>query len=874
MTTPPPETFFVGRDRELAEITLLLTSPSCRLLTLVGPGGIGKTRLALETARQLKFANGVHFVALQPLSSPDFILSAIAEAVGFLFDRGSNPKQQLLGYFRDKSVLLILDNLEHLLDGIPLVTEMLAAAPGLRILATSRERLNLREEWVLEVGGLSYPTQEVETEIEHYSAAELFILHASRTTIGFSLSDAVKLAVIRICRLVGGMPLAIELAAAWVRVLSCEAIADEIERSLDFLETSARDTEPRHRSMRAVIDPTWNRMSEQERAVFGKVSVFHGGFSREAAEAVAGASLQILSALVDKSLLRVGETGRYEIHELLRQYGEEQLVRAGNMDRVRGDHGIYFMSFLSQREPDIKGRRQLGTLNEVDADFENIRAGWHWMLSSRNYRVLDRALETLFLFCETRGRFHDGVELLSSAQAQLAVESADELRAIRGRIRTRHLRLMGWNEYSHRDAEKIRDEVEEWLALARYQGDQTQIAFCLWLLSVMGYFTQDYAGVTPLMEACLALYSDLEDRFYMARTADWLAILVGSNGQMEEFYRLSQYSLDLRRAIGDRFGTASSLVNLARRALDDGHYQQAKHHVQEIGHIYEEIGGAAWMIRPVSFLSQIAFQEGDFQETRARAEEALEIAKLGDFVADGMVNALTMLSMLAALEEDYARSWALCESARHNLLSANSTREEASAVAACGLENYPAARHYFLEAVNLSFPWHDYRGMTLMLPIAAILLDHAGQRERAVELLGLAFHHPASAKAWMEQWPLLTRLRTQLEAELGLAAYTAAWERGKHADLMAVTAGLLNHFQMDQESPALHAANRALIEPLSPRELEVLQGIAAGLTNAEIAGQMVVQVSTVKKHISHLYDKLGVKTRTQVLVRARELDLL
>src|SRR5579871_4795568 len=230
----------IGRRQEVEWISQHLQKSDIRLLTLVGPGGIGKTRLAVETAQQFP---EVWFVLLQPLTSPDFIVSTIASAIGFQFYSGGDPKQQLIDYLREKSWLLVLDNFEHLLDGAPLLSEILASAPDVRILVTSRERLNLAEEWVLDIDGLAYPSDVNESPLEQYSAVELFVHHAQRVKASFQLGKAQQPAVVRICRLVGGMPLALELAASWVRALSCETIADEIERSLDILETSARDVE-------------------------------------------------------------------------------------------------------------------------------------------------------------------------------------------------------------------------------------------------------------------------------------------------------------------------------------------------------------------------------------------------------------------------------------------------------------------------------------------------------------------------------------------------------------------------------------------------------------------------------------------------------
>jgi ATP/maltotriose-dependent transcriptional regulator MalT len=358
----------------------------------------------------------------------------------------------------------------------------------------------------------------------------------------------------------------------------------------------------------------------------------------------------------------------------------------------------------------------------------------------------------------------------------------------------------------------------------------------------------------------------------MARAADWLGALAGSDGQLERFIKLSQQSLNWRRAINDQFGMAASLMNLGQGAVESGQYEQAKRYLEEMGQIYVAMSSEGWLVRVTGFLSWIAFQQGDFQETRAQADETLKIAtNYGGLIVDGTSIAFAMLAMLAALEEDYVRSWELCQRAMYDLRPANTTPEEALAVAACGLEDYATARHYFRAALKEAVSCNDYRGMTIALPVAAILLTQEGHQERAIEVLGLAFHHPASARIWMEQWPLLTRFRAQLEAELGAAAYANAWERGKTSELGTVATWMLTHFQQDEP---LQASRHGLIEPLTERELEVLRLIAAGMTNRQIGERLFLAVGTVKFYASQIYGKLHVENRVQALTRARELNLL
>ncbi|PKO20431.1 MAG: SARP family transcriptional regulator, partial [Chloroflexi bacterium HGW-Chloroflexi-1] len=323
---PPSPTPFVGREEELAELADYLANPDCRLLTLVGPGGIGKTRLVLQVAADQTgaFVHGIHFVPLASVSSTELIVSAIAEALDLPFDSHQDPKEQLLNYLHEKEMLLVLDNLEHLLPisissacgkgegGAELLAEILRRAPGVVLLVTSRERLNLREEWVYTVEGLTYPEGEavgrpalsVAEGPETYSAVNLFQQRARRAYQHFSLSEIERPHVVRICQLVEGMPLGVELAAAWVAVHSCEEIAQEIERNLDILTTRLRNVPARQWSVRATFEHSWQLLSETEKDIFARLSVFRGGFRREAAAVVTGASLSTLSSLLDKSLIR------------------------------------------------------------------------------------------------------------------------------------------------------------------------------------------------------------------------------------------------------------------------------------------------------------------------------------------------------------------------------------------------------------------------------------------------------------------------------------------------------------------------------------------------------------------------------------------
>jgi predicted ATPase/DNA-binding SARP family transcriptional activator len=327
---PPSSTPFVGRDEELADLADLMSDPDCRLVTLIGPGGIGKTRLALQVAAGQVglFAQGVTYVPLATLRSADLLVPATAHALQLQFHSQENAEQQLLDFLRAKEMLLVLDSMECVLDGSDLLAKILLDAPEVVLLVTSRQRLNLHEEWAYHVDGLAYPGTPTTEELETFGAIALFVQTARRAHRKFLLTEGEGTHVARICQLVEGMPLAVELAAASIPARTCEEIAMELERDLDTLATSLRNMPARHRSLSAAFEHSWRLLSEGERAALCQLSRFPDGFGAEAAEQVAGASSQMLTSLVDKSLLRRSTSGRYEMHRILKWCAAQKLKAA------------------------------------------------------------------------------------------------------------------------------------------------------------------------------------------------------------------------------------------------------------------------------------------------------------------------------------------------------------------------------------------------------------------------------------------------------------------------------------------------------------------------------------------------------------------
>ena len=430
---PVSLTSFHGREQELVDLERLIANPECRCISLVGPGGIGKTRLALETAQRHRadFAHGVAFVPLASVGSVEAAVIAIASAIHFHFYGLNEPQVQLLSHLCEKHMLLILDTVEQLLtqgslqvNFVEFMLEILQRASGVNLLVTAREVLDLQEEWVFEVRGLEFPERKLTEKLDEYAAVELFIQRARRASPGFAFSETDLAGIAHICRLVEGMPLAIELAATWLRILSPVEIAQEIEGSLDFLSSSVRDIPERHRSMRVVFDHSWRTLSPKEQQVLSQLSVFRGGFSRQAAEQVAGASLAVLSALGNRALLRRAAAGRYGLHELLRQYCTTHLVADPEAHAAaQKRHYDYFLEMAAAAEQELKGRDQLEWLRRLEQDHDNLRAALEWALEHDGMAQGDdewalRLSGALHLFWRMRGHFHEGRSWLAKSLGQ------------------------------------------------------------------------------------------------------------------------------------------------------------------------------------------------------------------------------------------------------------------------------------------------------------------------------------------------------------------------------------------------------------------------------------------------------------------------
>lgn len=642
---PALPTPLIGRETELTEIAHLLANPACRHITLVGPGGIGKTHLALHVAHEhvKAFNSGVCFVALAPVESAEFLASTIAHALNLRSHGSANPRAQLLTFLREKVMLLILDNIEHLLAGTDLLTAILEHAPGVKLLVTSRERVNLPGEWIVDIHGLLVPDGDEVAEVEQSSAGHLFLKTARRVRPNFPSTDMSSVA--HICRIVEGMPLGIELAAGWARTLPVVEIARELERGLEILTTTSRYVPKRHRSIYAVFDWSWDQLSPEERSVLRRMAIFRGGFTREAAEYVAGTTLITLSTLVDKSLLRLTEQARYEMHELCRQYTYHHLQQAGEGDWVGERHLEYYMTLVAQAEPHLKSAKQQQWLVRLEQEHDNIRAALSWC---HEYHAIRQGLELaggLGLFWLMRAYILEGRKWLQSLLDQTEAKQPTAARA-------NALYWLGRLVGQQGAYPTARFLYEESLAISTTLDQPHGIAAACYGLGYAALYSYSYHEATTYFEQSLALYRMHGDIWGSAWS---LCGLAGSAWYRADYIRMESYfteSWDLFKRSGDRWSSAWPQYGLGAVALRRDDYSRAETLLNASISLYRELNdrhNIAWVLQTLGI---VVYLRGNYTHGRACCAESLTLSKeLEDW--DGCIYALNALGDILMAQGEY-----------------------------------------------------------------------------------------------------------------------------------------------------------------------------------------------------------------------------
>jgi predicted ATPase/DNA-binding SARP family transcriptional activator len=736
---PIATTKLIGRETELADLTDLLSDPAQRLITIVGPGGIGKTRLALAalTANAPIFEDGAAFVSLAALASADLLPATILSALGVTREKHTDPEQQLMAYLRPRELLLVLDNVEHLLTGVELLIRLIQQAPRLTLLITSRERLALQVEQVFEVGGLDYPLAESAPDMARYQAVQLFVERAQRVQRKFHLAADNAAAIARICRLVEGLPLAIELAAATVTAQSCDAIAAEIAGSLRALSTRLRDVPERHRSLWAVFEHSWQLLTSDERAAFRGLAVFRGGFQIEAAQYVAAATPALLAALIDKSLVQREGDGRYDLHELLLQYGREKLIEAGEIDRAQERQLAWFVQLAAEAEAQLLGQEQARWLRQLEVENDNLRTALQWALEHQQIESAARLGAALQRFWHLRGHYAEGRQWLE----RVLTHGAGLSTAVRAEL------------------------IDGACRLARAQADLPRAA--------------------ALAQQALALQRELGNKPGVAMALNSLSLIVRDQGDLEQASRLLEESLTLWRESGDQRGISRGLNSLGIIARRRGDYQRARALFEESLAIRQKLRDPHDIADSLQNLGNVARHQNDLAQAHAFYEQSLTLYReIGDVAS--VANALNSLGIVARLQGDYTQAVALHESSLQLQREIGAARGIASSLNNLGLawvEQHDAARAVaaFRESLALAREQGDKSGILSNVEGLAEVAIIRGRYVEAITILGAAeagreaIGSPLSPDEVAQLAPYHDRARAQFDA----SAYAAAWENGQ-----------------------------------------------------------------------------------------------
>ncbi|WP_420629245.1 protein kinase domain-containing protein [Candidatus Leptofilum sp.] len=652
---PTPATPFVGREHELQAICHLLTEQSeCRILTIVGTGGSGKTRLALAAAEQVQatFTDGTYFVPLAAATAPEEIPIIIAETMGISLSGSDAPEQQLLRVLQAKNMLLLLDNFEHLLSGVPLLIQLLQSAPNVKILATSRERLQLAGEQVYALHGLDVPEVDTVVSNESHSAITLFLQHVNlvRHSTAVQLDEWAD--VVRICQLVQGMPLALVLAAGWANMLSFAEIGDEIAQSLDFLETELHDLPLRQRSMRAVFDSSWKRLTAKEADVLPRLALFSGGFTREAAQKICGANLRVLRQLANRSLLSMDDQQRYWLHELLRQYAIERLP-TNESEPLHTHFATFFADFMNQQAFDVQRAAYQSALDKIATEQGNLTQAWEWLVTActelpnavglaevvvTSHPATEETLHLLTPFIESwqfyyylKGPmitaldfFLDGLNSLETAVSQPSIQNATTnlYRTIIANLQTKAA-YFSFGLGNYQQVDELLTKSVPWL---KETDNQSLLAFAYncWAKASVLRGQRDLAR--EQLTQALAHAKLPEDYFIQADALKVLGVVAVDAGDYDLAHARYQESLALFREqnfapgltmLLHNIGTAYSRQEEHKLALDA--YQEALGYAREAGFTRLEmecIGAIGGTYRTL----------GEFKKSEAHLQRSIAIA--------------------------------------------------------------------------------------------------------------------------------------------------------------------------------------------------------------------------------------------------------
>ncbi len=850
---PIQPTPLIGREQEVEATRALLQRSQVRILTLSGPGGVGKTRLGLQIATDMQddFRDGICFILLASISDANLVIPGIAHVLG-LTDAGDQPlSERLKVHLHEKHMLLLLDNFEQVVTAAPELSELIAFCPGLKILVTSRSVLHILGEHEFPVLPLALPDTKHLPESEalaQYPAVALFIQCAQNVRHDFQITNANAPIIAEICARLDGLPLAIELAAARLKLLPPRALLARLEKRLQVLTSETRDVPARQQTLRNTIAWSYDLLNAQEQRLFRRLSVFVGSCRLEAVEALCSAFgdvtapiLDAVASLVDKNLLmqveQEGDEPRLLQLDTIREFGLEYLAASGELEIARQAHAQYYLALAEEAEPELFGSRQAMWLNRLEQKYDNFRAALLWFLEEKEIEAALRLGSALRRLWFIRGYLSEGRHWLERALM--------ESEGVAASVRAKALNAAGQLSGLQGDFSQAEALCQESLALSRDSGNTRLMVHSLWILGRLATERCDFAAARMLGEEALAISREAQDKWSVALSLHRLGSTAFYQGEYDRACSLLQESLALFKESEDVYFAVELLRGLADVFISQGEVARAHPLIEESLTLSRELGfkwNVAWSL---STSGQIALYQGDTSTARSLLEESLALHKeVGDL--QGIARSSSLLASVAALEHDHTTARALYE------------------------ESLAIAR-------KLGNRWF----IALYLEGLAEVVVDQGELTWAVRLWSAADTLHKAIKASM---PPVERARYESKlstarTQLGEEAFARTWTEGRNmtpeqALAAQGPAAIVKQASTVSQSKTTDTSSSTLPAGLTKREAEVLHLIARGLTNAQIAEQLVISPVTVNSYLRSIYSKLEVSSRTAAMRYAIDHNLI